>query len=417
MSAKVKLTTRYADKLEPAEKPYEVRDKELKGLLLRVQPSGVKSYVVTWGRGKRRTLGQHPVITAEGARTQALAALSESAQHGAPLAVIEANKPASEKPITLGDFVRDHFTPWAKVNQKAWQATIDALEACFGHLYERDLRSLSHTEFDQFKIDRVADKIKKSTVNRDLSRIRKVFTYAVEREFLTAHPMVKVKQFKGGEADNKRVRYLGQHDEGEEARLHKALAAREAERRASRERHNAWHAQRGSVGHPQWPDDGYTDHVMPIVLVALHTGMRRGELFSLEWSHINWRLKQVSVTWGNTKSSKTRHVPLNANAVDVLARWKKQGNGAGLVFPSPKTGGKLDNVDSSWAEIVDTAKLVDFHFHDLRHDFASKLVMAGVNLYVVKELLGHAKIEMTMRYAHLAPDHLADAVAKLEAKK
>lgn len=108
-----------------------------------------------------------------------------------------------------------------------------------------------------------------------------------------------------------------------------------------------------------------------------------------------------------------RHLPLNAEALDTLKRWKKQSKATGLVFPSPKTGGRMDNINSSWEELCELAEVADFRFHDLRHSFASRLVMAGVDLNTVRELLGHSDIRMTLRYAHLAPDKLAEAVAKL----
>lgn len=408
---KKKLSPDSVAKAKPEATPYEVHDTDLKGLLLRVQPSGVKSYVVTWGRGKRRTLGRHPVMTVTAARTAAMKALAESADHGAPLAVIEANRPVAEKPITLGVFIADHYAPWAKSHQKAGQATVDALKACFGGLYDKELRTVTGRDVDQFKTRRLKDGIKPATVNRDLDRIRSVFSRAVEWEFLADHPLKAVKRAKG--VDNSRTRYL---KPAEERRLREALAARETERRASRDRHNAWHAERGSVGHPQWPKDGFTDHLMPLVLVAMNTGLRRGELFGLSWSDVNLPGKLVTVTAGNAKSRKARHVPLNYEAVDVLKRWRKQGDGDGLVFPGTG-GGRLTNINKSWDGLVTDAKLTDFRFHDLRHDFASKLVMAGVDLNTVRELLGHADIAMTLRYSHLAPDKLADAVSKLRVMK
>ncbi len=403
---KAKLTPRSVESAKPEAKPYEIHDTDLRGLLLRVQPSGVKSYIVTWGRGKRRTLGRHPVMTVTGARTAALAALSESAQHGAPLAVIEADKP---KPVTLGDFIRDHYTAWAKANQKSGQATIDAIESVFGDLYVRALSSLSAFDIERIKSKRLKAGIKPATVNRDLSRIRGALSRAVDWNMLSEHPMRTVKQAKGG--DDSRVRYL---TADEEKALRKALGKREAERRASRARHNAWHAARGSVGHPVWPVDGFTDHLLPMTLLALNTGMRCGELLGLEWGSVNLPGKLVTVTIGNAKSHKARHLPLNAEALDTLTRWKKRAaKDPRLVFPSPKTGGRMDNINSSWEEVCDAAKLKDFRFHDLRHTFASRLVMAGVDLNTVRELLGHSDIRMTLRYAHLAPDKLAEAVAKL----
>ncbi|GAA3928582.1 site-specific integrase [Luteimonas lutimaris] len=400
---KSKLSPGVADAAKPKAKPYEIHDTGLRGLLLRVQPSGVKSFIVSWDRGKRRTLGRYPVMTVAGARKAALAALSESAEHGAPLAVIAASKPQAD---TLGDFIRDHYAGWAKANQKAGQATVDAIESVFGDLYDRTLASLSPFDFERIKAKRLKDKIKPATVNRDLSRIRGALSRAVDWGMIPEHPMRTVKQAKGG--DDSRVRYLTAQ---EEKALRGALVAREGQRRASRQRHNAWHAARGTTGHPEWPAKGYTDHLMPMVLLALNTGMRRGELLGLEWASVNLPGKLLTVTAGNAKSRKARHLPLNAEALDVLTRWKKQASGR-LVFPSPG-GGRMGNINSSWEALCTEAKLADFRFHDLRHTFASRLVMKGVDLNTVRELLGHSDIRMTLRYAHLAPDKLAEAVELL----
>jgi len=103
---------------------------------------------------------------------------------------------------------------------------------------------------------------------------------------------------------------------------------------------------------------------------------------------------------------------LNDEALSVLRQWQKQIKGEGLVFPG-KNGSRLDNVRKSWAGLLKNASITGFRWHDLRHDFASKLVMAGVPLNTVRDLLGHADLTTTLRYAHLAPDHRAQAVALL----
>ena len=404
-----KLSPATVEAAKPEADPYRVWDTQVPGLFLRVQPSGIKSFNVQWSRASSKSLGKWPGVTVESARARARALLVETDQHGAPLAVIEANKPAEEKPITLGDFIGEHFTPWALAHQKAGQATVDALKACFGELYDRELRSLSAFDVERFKSKRLKAGRKPATVNRDLDRIRSVYSRAVEWGFLAAHPLKSVKRAKG--ADDSRVRYLTD-DEGK--RLRDALQEREDTRRASRERHNEWHAARGSAGHPQWPANGFTDHLMPMVMVALNTGLRRGELLGLTWENVNLGSRLLAVAAGTAKSRKARHIPLNAEAIDVLTRWKAQGSGEGLVFPAPG-GGRMAHINTSWEGLVDDAKLVDFRFHDLRHDFASKLVMAGVDLNTVRELLGHADLKMTLRYAHLAPDRLAAAVEKLGA--
>jgi len=101
-------------------------------------------------------------------------------------------------------------------------------------------------------------------------------------------------------------------------------------------------------------------------------------------------------------------VPLNAEALAVLKQWASQTGDAGSVFG-------VASVKSSWGSLLIAAKVQNFRFNGLRHHFASRLVMAGVDLNTVRELLGHADLTMTLRYSHLAPEHLAAAVARLTA--
>lgn len=404
------LTLKVIAAAKPGAKLYRLRDATVPGLMLRVTPAGARTWAVTWGRAQERVLGTYPVMTLEAARERARRELGEAAEHGAPLAVIEAAKAVQDKPVTLEAFIADYYAPWAVAHQKAGQATVDALKAVWGSLYAKLLGEIVSLDVERIKSKRLKAGRTPATVNRDLDRVRSVFSRAVEWGFLPVHPLKSVKRAKG--ADNSRVRYLST---AEEQRLRKALDDREAERRASRERHNAWHATRGTEGHPQWPEDGYTDHLAPLVLLALNTGLRRGELLGLRWENINLQGAILTVPAGIAKSRKGRHVPLNTEAQGVLKRWWQQVPGDGLVFPGPG-GGRMGNISTSWEGLAAAAKLEGFRFHDLRHDFASKLVMAGVDLNTVRELLGHSDLKMTLRYAHLAPQKLADAVAKLGAR-
>jgi len=153
-----------------------------------------------------------------------------------------------------------------------------------------------------------------------------------------------------------------------------------------------------------------------IVLLALNTGMRKGEIFNLDWRDVDLVGAQVTVRGEGAKSGQTRYIPLNSEAVDVLTSWRATTTQPdGYVFPGrgDSDDGRLDDVKKAWLPVVKAAKLQMFRFHDLRHSFASKLVMAGVDLNTVRELLGHADLKMTLRYSHLAPEHKAAAVAKL----
>lgn len=405
--ARKSLTKRIVESAAATGKLYRLRHDHPAGLMLRVTATGAKSWAITWARGQELVIGKFPQMTLAAAEIAARAKLSEVDQHGAPLAVLEANRPDADKPLTLGAFVTEHYAPWALAHQKAGQATIDGLAAGFGFLYETPLRELAAFDIERFKAQRLKAGKKPATVNRDLDRIRGALSRAVDWNMLDLHPLRTVKRARG--EDNSRVRYLTPE---EETRLREALAAREATRRAGRDSGNAWSAERGGEGRLVWPADGFTGHLSPMVLVAINTGLRRGELFGVEWGSVNLAGRLITVTAGNAKSRKARHVPLNREAVDVLTRWKAQGKGAGLVFPSPH-GGRLDNINKAWGGITDAAALDDFRFHDLRHTFASKLVMAGVDLNTVRELLGHSDLAMTLRYSHLAPEHKAAAVELL----
>lgn len=225
-------------------------------------------------------------------------------------------------------------------------------------------------------------------------------------QLLAKNPLSDVKDLR---EDNRGVvRYLSPE---EERRLRAALVARDARRQARRDTANAWRRARG---YAEWPADT-PDHLMPLVITGLNTGLRKGELFNLRWPDVDLVGAQLTVRGDGAKSGQTRHVPLNTEAAAVLQSWRTSTTADDYVFPgrADSGDGRLDNVKKGWLALVNAAKLEAFRFHDLRHTFASKLVMAGVDLNTVRELLGHADLTMTLRYAHLAPEHKAAAVEKL----
>jgi site-specific recombinase XerD len=108
---------------------------------------------------------------------------------------------------------------------------------------------------------------------------------------------------------------------------------------------------------------------------------------------------------------------MNKTAFDTLSRWRNQAKRTApgsFVFPSPQTGKKMGDCRTSWENLVKAAQIENFRWHDMRHDFASQLVMKGVDLNTVRELLGHADMKMTLRYAHLAPNIKMKAVEMLD---
>ena len=150
-----------------------------------------------------------------------------------------------------------------------------------------------------------------------------------------------------------------------------------------------------------------------MVLLLINTGMRRGEMFNLRWQDVDFVNKRITVIGNTSKTGQTRYIPLNEEAFNVLSIWQRQTKRySGLVFVG-KNGKRFTNIDKAWKVLLRDAKINDFRLHDLRHHFASRLVSAGVDLNSVRELLGHSDIKMTLRYDHLAPAHLSDAVAVL----
>ncbi len=141
-----------------------------------------------------------------------------------------------------------------------------------------------------------------------------------------------------------------------------------------------------------------------MVIVSLNTGMRRGEISNLRWADVDLDQALITIHGHSAKSNRTRYIPLNDEACAALRDWRgARFDWDGYVFPG-RFGDRLDNVRTAWERVLADAGIDQFRWHDLRHTFASRLVMKGVDLNTVRELLGHAPYQMTLRYAHLAPE-------------
>ena len=397
------LTHKLINSAKPRSVPYEVRDDRVKGFLLRVQPSGSASYIVEWGRGRRMTIGRTTVRSLEQARQRAKTILGQAADRIDPR---KARQAAATETLTA--FLKTEYGPWFEANRKSGKPILKRLKHCFaGEFGSTRLNDISPLRVDRWRAKQLDAGLSKSTVNRDLGALKAALSKAVEWGLIDANPIAKVKLY--GQDDNATVRYLSV---GEEARLRSALIQRDQHLSDRRTRFNKWRQERGLKPFPEIGPDDFADHLHPIVLLAINTGMRRGEIFNLSWSSVNLDKAILEVAGPGAKSGKTRHIPLNSEALGALQTWQKQTSGVGLVFPG-NGGGRLTNINHAWDTLVKRAQLSNFRFHDCRHHFASRLVMADVPLNTVRELLGHSEISMTLRYAHLAPEHKAEAVAKL----
>ncbi len=150
-----------------------------------------------------------------------------------------------------------------------------------------------------------------------------------------------------------------------------------------------------------------------IVWLLLLTGARVSELLRAEWRHVD--LERRAWLIPTSKTGKPRHVPLSQAAIDIINQLPRF-DGCPYVVPNPETKLPFVTLKRAWGTARKEARLGDFHLHDLRHSAASFMINAGIDLYAVGKVLGHADHKSTMRYSHLANETLLAAVEAGAAK-
>lgn len=415
MGQRFKIDRDFLRAITPNGRYQEFVDADVRAFVIKVTPAGRVSYTIRWtkpdGSRGRRVLGYWPDLNPGEARELAKKALRDVDKSGDTTAnVLERRrrKVEAEKIVgtpTLSAFINDRYADWLAANTRSSAATLARLRKSFADHLDKPLGDFNGWIIEKWRSSRLKAGIGASTVNRDLSALRGLFSRALEWEVIAEHPMRKVKAL---QAPSGKVRWLS---DDEEARLRAALDAREERERAARESANAWRAARGYDLMPGLRAAAFVDHLKPAVLLSINTGLRQGELLKLDWQHVSLDRAILTVIDASAKSGKQRHIPLNDEALATLKAWREQSHHS-IVFAGADGAVRVD-VKTAWQKLLKDAKITNFRWHDMRHHFASRLVMAGVDLNTVRELLGHADLTMTLRYAHLAPEHLSAAVAKL----
>ena len=145
------------------------------------------------------------------------------------------------------------------------------------------------------------------------------------------------------------------------------------------------------------------------VVMALKTGARKKEIWNLKFEDVDFKREHIRLM--ETKSGKPRSIPMTKDLMEILQRRRVDINfNSHYVFPSPVNSNAPNNFERAWDTALRRARIENFRWHDLRHTFASRAVMAGVTLRSLADLLGHAKVDMVFRYAHLSPQHLASSM-------
>jgi len=276
-----------------------------------------------------------------------------------------------EKKIPFEEYAKQYLA-FSKAN-KAWSTyqrrdrfSIDNLVSFLKGKY---LFEITPEMIEKYKVGRL-EKVTPASVNRELACFKHMYTKAIEWGYVKSNPAKGVKRLKEPPG---RLRYL--KPEEAEALL-KACA----------------------------------DHVRPIVVTALNTGMRRSEILNLKWHQVDLKNRNIMVI--NAKNNESRVIPINQTLYKELFILSQKAKGEYLF--SDLNGHPFGDVKKSFASAMKRAKIKDFRFHDLRHTFGSHLVMQGVDLRTVQQVMGHKDIKMTMRYSHLSSEHVQEAMEKLD---
>lgn len=395
-----KLTNSFVEKVQKKNKRFDIRDSIVTGLILRVEPSGKKTWLIDYKRpdGRRNTkkIGDAKILTVMQAR--------EIAKE--KLAIVTLGEDPGEKEKidikTLSDLI-NIYAEWVIPNRKTGAYNIQLLKRAFDVFLEKDIDSITLLEVEKWRTKQRSKNFKLATINRKTTALKTLFNWSVRHGLVPQNPIKNLSPFVEVDSD-KKIRYLSEEERG---KLFQALNARENELKKQRKNHNEWLKARGKPLLRDLNKCFFADHLKPAVLLALNTGIRRGALFSLRWEDINFKEETLTLNAENSKTNKRQIVPMNEIVKKTLFEWQKQTKSNGKVF-------EISDCRSSWDSILKKAGIKNFRWHDMRHDFASRLVMAGVDLNTVRELLGHSDLKMTLRYAHLSPNVKKKAVDLLK---
>ena len=327
---------------------------------------------------------------------------------------------------TLGNYLSGpyakHMTKWGR---EASKLTDGRIRKHFASLLERDMATICKADVRKWQDTAVKNGATYTTLRRTFGALRALLSQAVDDEVIDCNPLKGVKLDPPTHAEQSRIA----SDPGKEQRrlltdgevqgLHKGLdmfAQELREQRRNSRKHGKPHLpDLDAVEFPHW--------FIPFCLVALHTGLRPGDVRTLTWAEVNLTFARLICTTNKSlalirKGSAPAVVNLKINdqLLAVLRAWHKQQGEpqARLVFPSPKTSRELDrqSYEKPWARVKELGGLPqDLHFYALRHHYVSSLIVAGYPLFTIAKMVGHKSPSMIEKhYGHLLPAQADEAV-------
>ncbi len=241
------------------------------------------------------------------------------------------------------------------------------------------LEDITPATIEDFKNWLLKKDLSKSTVNRYLQALSKMLNICIDNELILINPMKKVKLLK---PDNHTIRFLNRTEEKIFNKFLPKFYFVDLKNKT------------GSM-------------LKLIIKFALKTGARKEEILSLKWNNIDFKKDTIELL--HTKSGKKRLIPLAKSLKKLLLKLKMHNN-TEYVFINPTTGKRYIDIKKSFNNAVKKSGIKKFRFHDLRHTFATRLIEKGVDIVVVKELLGHSSINTTMIYVHSDAERKKNAI-------
>ena len=350
-------------------------DTEIKGFMLEHRAGGGATYYFRYRDAAQKVrlsrIGRLADVSLADARARAHA-MRQMLQDGGDPGV---ERHRFRDMPTLAELVSDRYLPYAKLRKRSW-----ATDECM-------LRLHLLPAFGEYRLSRIrrADVVRlmhearekgyaAGTCNRMLVLLKFVLNCAIRWDLMPpGNPCEGVEPF---DDQGARERYLSAD---EVRRLFEEL------------------------------DDNANVQVGQVIRLLLLTGARKREVLDARWSEIDMSRRLLTVAASRSKSKKPRHIPLSDAAVELL-RTLPRHEGVPWVFFNPRTGKPPVSIFYAWDSIRRKVGLEEVRLHDLRHSYASFLVNAGRSLYEVQRLLGHHDPKVTMRYAHLSPQAMLEAV-------
>jgi len=273
-----------------------------------------------------------------------------------------------KRAILFRDMAKLYLEEHSKVNNRSWRTDKTRLERLIERFGTTPLSNITKLDVERFR-SVLAKELAPATVNRHIALLKSIFNKAISWGKSEHNPVRGIKLFK----ETHRIRFLS--DEEEE--------------------------HLNTIFPPKY---------WPWVEFAFHTGLRRENQFGLRWENIDFGTGIITIP--QSKSGEIHYVSMNDRVVEILRNMPSRFHSP-YVFTSTNGQTPMNSrnfIQRIFLPHVRQAAIPKFRWHDLRHTFASRLVMAGIDLRTVQELMGHKTITTTMRYAHLSPGHKMDAV-------